>query len=70
MCQTRYAFFVYFQGDAGGPIIKQNEDGSFTLMGLFSFLDTDSCQRGIPVGFTRVGAYVDWMRKVAGFVPV
>jgi hypothetical protein len=49
--------------------VKQDEDGGFTLVGLFSFLDTVSCIRGKPVGFTRVGGYIDWMREVAGIDP-
>lgn len=49
------------QGDAGSPIVRDADD---VVLGIFSFLDIQSCQSGFAVGFTRVGAYVDWINEI------
>ncbi|XP_059482636.1 brachyurin-like [Neocloeon triangulifer] len=56
-------------GDAGGPLVKQLEDGTLQVMAIFSFLDTDSCIKGFPVGFTKVAPYLEWMYNVSGIQP-
>ncbi|CAB3377927.1 Hypothetical predicted protein [Cloeon dipterum] len=53
-------------GDSGGALMAHNEDGSPVVFAIFSFLDTDSCIQGIPVGYTKVGAYLDWIKGIAG----
>ncbi|XP_039428820.1 collagenase-like [Culex pipiens pallens] len=50
-------------GDSGGPLVSVR-DG--TLIGITSFGSFISCQRGIPVGFTRVTSHVDWIRSKTG----
>jgi Trypsin len=49
------------QGDAGSAIVREADD---MVMGIFSFLDIQSCDSGFAVGFTRVGAYVDWINEI------
>ena len=47
-------------GDSGGSYIF-NIDGVHTLEGVTSFGAVNGCQLGIPVGFTRVTSYLNWI---------
>lgn len=55
------------RGDSGGPlVVKQtNHAGQpyFMQVGIVSF-GGNSCQRGFPVGFTRVTAFLDYISSV------
>jgi len=46
-------------GDSGGPALIE-EDGEFRLVGIASF-GSDSCHPGIPIVFTRLGPYLEWI---------
>lgn len=47
-------------GDSGGSYIF-NINGSNRLEGVTSFGAQLGCQLGIPVGFTRVTSYLNWI---------
>jgi len=58
------------RGDSGGPlIVKKTLPGSgkefFMQVGIVSF-GGGSCERGIPVGFTRVTAFLDYISEITG----
>lgn len=57
-------------GDGGGPLVI-NEYGTWTLVGILSFLHGDgSCaRRPVPAVYTRlnVRAYTDWIRLTANY---
>jgi len=57
------------RGDSGGPLILKsyNQAGApyFMQVGIVSF-GGNSCQRGIPVGFTRVTAFMPFISKITG----
>ncbi|XP_051859543.1 serine protease 1-like [Drosophila albomicans] len=44
-------------GDSGGPLVTRDDS---KLVGLSSFIDSDLS------GFTRVSAYLDWIRSHTG----
>nr|AYV99565.1 venom polypeptide [Dolopus genitalis] len=56
------------QGDSGGPLAIEDSDGSKVIVGLTSF-GGYSCEKGIPVVFTRVSSFLDWINKHTG-IPV
>ena len=47
--------FFYSQGDSGGPLLAANR-----VIGITSFML--KCANGYPDGFTRVSAYLDWIK--------
>lgn len=49
-------------GDSGGPLVLKDTN---ELIGLTSFGNKNGCEKGIPVGFTRVNKYLDWIRENA-----
>jgi len=57
------------RGDSGGPLILKQVDPTsgqqyFMQVGIVSF-GGNSCQRGFPVGFTRVTAFLDYISSVS-----
>lgn len=50
-------------GDSGGPLIEAK---SKNLIGISSFGSAFGCGIGLPQGFTRVSAYLPWIKKVTG----
>lgn len=53
------------QGDSGGPLNCQAENGSWEVRGIVSFGSGLSCNTlKKPTVFTRVSAYIDWIRQV------
>lgn len=57
------------QGDSGGPLNCQNENGIWEVRGIVSFGSGLGCNTAKkPTVFTRVSAYIDWIREV-GAVP-
>ncbi|XP_069545279.1 chymotrypsin-like elastase family member 2A [Brachyistius frenatus] len=52
-------------GDSGGPLNCQNDDGSWDVHGVVSFGSGQGCnifQK--PTVFTQVSSYIDWINKV------
>jgi secreted trypsin-like serine protease len=54
------------QGDSGGPLVYQEDDGNYTQVGIVSFGAAAGCQRGYPVGFTRVPSFLSWISTNTG----
>lgn len=51
------------QGDSGGPLAAKRPGGTNVLLGITSF--GDGCgRRRTPGAYTRVSAYLPWIRKV------
>ncbi|KPM11754.1 Sar s 3 allergen (serine protease-like protein 5) [Sarcoptes scabiei] len=52
-------------GDEGDPTVQKNEKGINILMGVAT-IPPWLVERGFPSIFTRVGAYIKWIKKVIG----
>ncbi|KAJ8716211.1 hypothetical protein PYW08_013496 [Mythimna loreyi] len=50
-------------GDSGGPIVV-NSNGKIVLIGICSFISNAGCEKGFPAVFTRVSAYMKWIKKL------
>ncbi|XP_071452155.1 brachyurin-like [Hetaerina americana] len=48
-------------GDSGGPLILQGQDGRYVEVGIVSFGASAGCEQGYPDAFTRVTSYLDWI---------
>ena len=57
---------LVLQGDSGGPVVIQESDGVFTLVGIVSFVTPAGCQLGFPVGFARVTSFLNWISSATG----
>lgn len=56
---------VLLQGDSGGPLNCPVEDGLWQVHGIVSFGSSRGCNTyKKPVVFTRVSAYIDWIKEV------
>lgn len=53
-------------GDGGGALVL-NEWGTWTQVGVMSFIHLNGCQDARPTGFVRVSAHIDWIAKTAGY---
>lgn len=53
-------------GDLGGPVIIEGDNSRPVLVGIISFVPTNSCLTGTPQGFTRVNSYLSWINDVTG----
>uniref|UniRef100_A0A8C3N747 Uncharacterized protein n=1 Tax=Geospiza parvula TaxID=87175 RepID=A0A8C3N747_GEOPR len=52
-------------GDSGGPLNCQRDDGIWEVEGIVSFGSSRSCNmKKKPTVFTRVSAYIDWINEV------
>ena len=54
-----------FQGDSGGALVVQN-GGSYTQIGVVSFVSSAGCASGYPSGYARVSYFRDWIRTNTG----
>lgn len=50
-------------GDSGGPLVLS---GTRVQIGLVSFGGDTGCEKGVPVVFTRITSYIDWIRNTTG----
>uniref|UniRef100_A0A8C3N7S7 Peptidase S1 domain-containing protein n=1 Tax=Geospiza parvula TaxID=87175 RepID=A0A8C3N7S7_GEOPR len=51
-------------GDSGGPLNCQRDDGIWEVEGIVSFGSSRSCNmKKKPTVFTRVSAYIDWINE-------
>ena len=53
-----------FQGDSGGALVVQN-GGSYTQIGVVSFVSSAGCASGYPSGYARVPYFLDWIKTNA-----
>ena len=55
--------FQCLQDEPGGPVNYKNPDGTWTVIGIVSYDQFNSCQNGpsTPRAFTRVSFYLDWI---------
>ncbi|XP_043071324.1 serine protease 1-like [Drosophila grimshawi] len=51
-------------GDDGGPLALDSKIP--TLIGIASFGSQKGCEKGLPVAFTRVTNYLDWIQAETG----
>lgn len=51
------------RGDSGGPLVT-GDTGE--LVGIASFVNILGCENGVPQGFTRVSAHLEWIKEVTG----
>lgn len=56
-------------GDSGGPLTFEIEQGRKILIGVVSFASKFGCEKGLPVGYARVTAYLDWIEEFVDVVP-
>jgi secreted trypsin-like serine protease len=67
---TRGVIFQYtcllLQGDNGGPLVYLESDGTYTQVGIVSFVSAAGCQQGHPAVFTRVTSYLSWIESNTG----
>ncbi|XP_055608184.1 collagenase-like [Uranotaenia lowii] len=50
-------------GDSGGPLVLADDR---TLVGIVSFGHIIGCERRLPMGFTRVTEFTDWITTITG----
>jgi len=55
-----------FQGDSGGPLVIRNSNGTFTLIGVASFVSSAGCASGHPSGYARVTSFRGWIQLITG----
>ncbi|XP_037916783.1 collagenase-like [Hermetia illucens] len=53
-------------GDSGGSLVMRKDDNSYVLIGITSFESQFGCGQGIPTGYTLIGLYSTWIRKMTG----
>ncbi|XP_043917900.1 chymotrypsin-like elastase family member 2A [Protopterus annectens] len=51
-------------GDSGGPLNCQNEEGTWEVHGIVSFGSPLCSQKNKPTVFTRVSAYNSWINEI------
>ena len=54
-----------FQGDSGGALVVQS-GGTYTQIGVVSFVSSLGCASGYPSGYARVTSFRDWIQQNAG----
>lgn len=52
-------------GDSGGPLIRTSADGCPILLGVVSYGTRECARENSPSVYTRVSAYIDWIRQQA-----
>jgi secreted trypsin-like serine protease len=55
-------------GDSGGPLSYINADGTFSQIGVTSFVASAGCEYGYPDGFTRMNGYLSWITAITGII--
>jgi secreted trypsin-like serine protease len=56
------------KGDSGGPLMIKQDSGVgpyYTQIGIVSFGPT-TCESGLPMGYTRLTAFLDFINEVTG----
>uniref|UniRef100_A0A8C9PZ56 Peptidase S1 domain-containing protein n=1 Tax=Spermophilus dauricus TaxID=99837 RepID=A0A8C9PZ56_SPEDA len=58
-------------GDSGGPLNCQAENGAWEVHGIVSFGSGQGCNTlKKPTVYTRVSAYIDWINQVGTHPPL
>lgn len=52
--------------DNGGPLVLYEANNTPTLIGVQSFIAQAGCIAGQPVGYVRLGTFVQWISTTAG----
>jgi secreted trypsin-like serine protease len=55
-----------FQGDDGGALVVNDNNGNSIVTGVVSFVSSRGCAVGDPMGFARITSFVDWIQKNTG----
>ncbi len=50
------------KGDSGGPLLLKGDGYELIQIGIVSYGSRD-CSSGLPGVYTRVSAYVDWIKR-------
>jgi secreted trypsin-like serine protease len=59
---------MILQGDSGGPLLYQQANGRWSVVGIVS--GGQGCGDPTKPGiYTRVSAYVDWIKSTVLFAP-
>ncbi|XP_034247363.1 brachyurin-like [Thrips palmi] len=53
------------QGDTGGALVEQKQDGTAIVVAVASFTPGKGCSTGKPSGFTKVASFLDWIADLA-----
>nr|ABU41050.1 serine proteinase [Lepeophtheirus salmonis] len=53
-------------GDSGGPMNYEIEDGKYMQIGVADFVGGKTCDDGKPEGFARVTSYLEWIEENTG----
>lgn len=54
------------QGDSGGPMVVQREDGRFMLSGVISW-GIGCAEKNQPGVYTRISEFKDWINQILQF---
>jgi hypothetical protein len=63
---TFHCICLVLQGYSGGALAVGESDGVWTQVGVVLFGSSAECTREIPVGFTRVTSFLNWISSATG----
>jgi secreted trypsin-like serine protease len=57
---------LLLQGDSGGPLTLKDDNGMLVQVGAVSFGASAGCTLGMPVGYTNIAMFIDWLSETTG----
>lgn len=67
LCLAADAGHSICQGDSGGAlVVRHGRGGAMVQIGITSFVSLEGCTVGMPQGFTRVSAFLDFIHETTG----